>query len=87
MERFSFLSRWQGYDDQIREHLERCIRRYRYTGSFAMYLFRTFQYAGRGIRPFYSYSLDEPVAHDAEKRKIEDVVQDAETNEAQIYNR
>ncbi len=87
LERFYFLSRWQGYDDQLRENLERCIRRYRYTGSFAMYLFRTLQYAGRGIRSFYAYSLDEPVAYDAEKRKIENVVQDAETNEMQLYTR
>lgn len=87
MERFRFLSRWQGYDDQIRENLERCIRRYRYTGSFAMYLFRTLEYAGRGIRPFYAYSLDKPVACDAEKRLIDNVIQDAETNEIQLYNR
>jgi hypothetical protein len=86
-ERFRFLSRWQGYDDQLRENLERCIRRYRYTGSFAMYLFRTLEYAGRGIRPFYAYSLDKPVACDAEKRMIENVVQDAETGEIQLYNR
>ncbi|MBU6500664.1 MAG: hypothetical protein KGJ89_04400 [Patescibacteria group bacterium] len=87
LERFYFLSRWQGYDDQIRENLERCIRRYRYTGSFAMYLFRTLEYAGRGIRPFYAYSLDKPVACDAEKRMIENVVQDTETGEIQLYGR
>jgi len=87
LERFYCLSRWQGYDDKLRENLERCIRRYRYTGSFAMYFFRTLQYAGRGIRPFYAYSLDKPVAYDAEKRMIDNVVQDAETGEIQIYNR
>ncbi len=87
LERFYFLSRWQGYDDELRERLECCIRRYRYTGSFAMYLFRTLQYAGRGIRPFYAYSLDKPVACDAEKRMIENVIQDAETGEIQLYGR
>lgn len=87
VERFYFLRRWQGYDDELREQLERCIRRYRYTGSFAIYLFRTLEYAGRGIRPFYAHSLDEPVAHDAEKRKIENVIQDSETNEIQLYSR
>jgi hypothetical protein len=87
LERFYFFSRWQGYEDELRELLERCIRRYRYTGSFATYLFRTLEYAGRGIRPFYAHSLDEPVAHDAEKRKIENVIQDFETNEIQLYSK
>lgn len=57
------------------------VRRYRYTGSFFKYVYRTLQYAGRGIQPFYAYSLDEPVAIDADKRKIENVVQDPETGE------
>jgi hypothetical protein len=58
--RFWFLSRWRGYDAEIRTQVEQCIRRYRYSGSFLRYLFRTFEYAGRGIRPLQAYSLDEP---------------------------
>ena len=86
LEKYYFLNRWQGYEDGIQKQLTGCIRRYRYTGSFLNYVFRTLEYSGRGIRPFYAYSLDEPVAWDAEKRKIENVVQDSETGEIKIYN-
>ena len=34
IERYSFLARWQGHEDEIQNQLEACIRRYRYTGSF-----------------------------------------------------
>ena len=61
MERYHFLSRWQGYGAEVRNHLEGCIRRYRYTGSFLHYVFRTLECAGRGIRPLLAFSLDEPI--------------------------
>jgi len=51
IERYSFLARWQGHEDEIQNQLEACIRRYRYTGSFVNYVFRTLECAGRGIRP------------------------------------
>jgi hypothetical protein len=60
IDRFGFLSRWQGYEAETRTQVERCIRRYRYSGSFLRYLFRTLEYAGRGIRPLQAHSLDEP---------------------------
>lgn len=56
---YRFLSRWQGHKAELRVILERCIRRYRYTGSFLTYVFRTLTCAGRGIRPIRAYSLDE----------------------------
>jgi hypothetical protein len=80
-----YMSRWRGYDEKIQKTIEGCIHRYRYTGSFFKYVYRTLQYAGRGIQPFYAYSLDEPVAIDADKRKIENVVQDPETGEIGLY--
>ena len=75
------MSRWRGRDDQIREHLEGCIRRYRYSGSFVKYVFRTLQYAGRGVRPLYACSLDDPMGAGAHERKIDNVIRDPETNE------
>ena len=51
IERYSFFSRWRGHEDEIQNQLEACIRRYRYTGSFLNYVFRTLECAGRGIRP------------------------------------
>lgn len=55
------LSCWDGRDDLIRERIEGCIRGYRYSGSFMVYLFKTLEYAGRGLRPLVAYSLDEHV--------------------------
>jgi hypothetical protein len=62
IDRYPFLSRWRVYDAEIRRHLEGCIRRYRYTGSFLHYVFRTLECAGRGIRPLQAYSLDAPIS-------------------------
>ena len=59
IDRYWFLSRWRDYDAEIRTQVERCICRYRYSGSFLRYLFRTLECAGRGIRPILAYPLDE----------------------------
>src|SRR5687767_3387237 len=58
IERYSFLARWQGHEDEIHNQLEACIRRYRYSGSFVNYLFRTLECAGRGICPNRVFSTD-----------------------------
>ena len=81
----SYVSRWRARDDDIREHLEGCIRRYRYTGSFLRYVFRTLQCAGRGIRPVCASSLDDPIATDSSECKIANVIRDPETNEIGPY--
>ena len=72
--------------NKLLEQLEGCIRRYRYTGSFFTYLFRTLEYAGRGICPIVTSSLDGPIASNECKRKIENVVYDPETNEIGFYD-
>ena len=59
IDRYWFLSRWRGYEPEIRTQVEQCIRTYRYSGSFLRYLLRTLEYAGRGIRPILAYPLDE----------------------------
>jgi len=78
--------RWKGYNDEILEQIEGCARRYRYTGSFFTYLFRTLKYAGRGICPIVTSSLDGPTASNPTKRKVENVVYDPETNEIGFYD-
>jgi len=87
IERYRCMSRWEGYDEKIQKYLEGCIRRYRYTGSFLTYLFRTFQYAGRGLQPLYAYSLNEPVAFGSQKCKLENVYKYGEKNEIRIHRR
>ncbi len=61
IERDYFLSRWRGYEREMKEQVMACIRRYRYSGSFITYLFRTLQCAARGIRPARFYSLEQLV--------------------------
>ena len=75
LENHLFLSRWHGYDRELRRKLEGCIRRYRYTGSFIRYVYRTLEYAARGLRPFHAFSLDEPLP-DGKRRKIDLIGQD-----------
>lgn len=80
-----YISRWRGREDEIREQLEGCIRRYRYSGSFLRYVFRTLECAGRGIVSLHACSLDEPIATDVRERKIDKVIHDPETNEIASY--
>jgi hypothetical protein len=84
LDRYRYLSSWKGRDDEIRNQLEGCIRRYRYSGSFFVYVLRTLEYAGRGIRPLYAYSLDEPVTANSRTRKIENVAGESEPNEMRL---
>ena len=79
------MSRWEGYDKEIEKHLEGCIRRYRYTGSFLNYLFRTLQYAGRGLKALCAFSLDEPIVFGSTKCWLENVYQNIEMDEVRIH--
>jgi hypothetical protein len=55
------ISRWQGYEHLIQKRIEDCIRCYRYSGSFMGYLFKTLEYAGRGLKPTIAYLSDDPI--------------------------
>ena len=70
LEGHPFLSRWRGYDEELSAQLEGCIRRYRYTGSFIHYLYKTLEYAARGMQPPIAYSLDEALPG-GNRRKID----------------
>jgi hypothetical protein len=78
LEDHPFLSRWRGYDEKLRAQVEGCIRRYRYTGSFVHYLYKTLEYAARGVRPPIAYSLDEALP-DGNRRKIDLIAQQRKT--------
>jgi hypothetical protein len=58
IEGHAVIARWRGYEEEIQRQLEGCIRRYRYTGSFLTYVYRTLEYAGRGIMPARVHSFD-----------------------------
>lgn len=64
------LYNWKGYNELKTEHIEACIRRFRYTGTFLGYLHRTLQYAGQGLTPLERFSLDD-FSSLTGKRKIE----------------
>jgi len=53
------LSGWRGYDPLIQTRLDCCIRRYRYSGSFMRYVFKSLEYAAKGLKPLIAYSLDD----------------------------
>jgi hypothetical protein len=74
------LRSWQGYESEIEEQLEACIRRYRFTGSFIVYLFKTLEYRGRGLKFLRSYSPDEPMLF-GDKCRSENIIKDPETGE------
>ena len=61
------ISRWKGYEYLIEKRIEGCVRCYRYSGSFMGYLFKTLEYAGRGLRPITEYSLDDPSCYKHKK--------------------
>jgi hypothetical protein len=85
LDRYPYISRWRDRPDDIREQLGGCIRRYRYSGSFLRYVFRTLECAGRGILPLYACSLDDPTAADARGRRIDIAIRDPDTKEIAFY--
>jgi len=83
--KYPHLRRWQGNDAEVQKQLAGCIRRYRYTGSFINYVFRTLELSARKFPPVYIYSLDQHIAWDSEKRFIDSVIEDPETGKARMY--
>lgn len=81
------LRKWKHYSCDIDDKIRSCIRCYKFTGTFLGYLFRTLEYSAWGLRPLEAYSLDDKISFDGEKRRIDSVVQDAETGEIRIYSR
>src|SRR3989339_120066 len=54
----------------IIQQIEGCVRRFRYTGSFLGYLYRTLQYSGLGLVPLEKFSFDDFLLTD-QKRRID----------------
>lgn len=73
IESSKYMVKWKGYTYDIENKIQGCIRNYRYSGSFMRYLFKTFQYAARGLRP--TLSLDDRF-HDGKRRRIDYVIQE-----------
>ena len=86
IERCPKISCWRGYDHLMEETVEGCVRRYRYSGSFIGYVFKTLEYAGRGIRPLHAYSMEDFLCS-GEKRRSDTIGQDPETGELLVFGR
>jgi len=86
IERCPKISCWRGYDQLIRKRIEGCIRCYRFSGSFIGYLFKTLEYAGRGLRPIVAYSLDDSTSSGG-KRRLDSIGRDPETGELLLLGR
>jgi hypothetical protein len=71
------ISRWKGYECSITKYIEDCIRRYRYSGSFMGYLFKTLEYAGRGLRPITAYYLEDS-SYPGGRKRIDTIAQNPE---------
>ena len=78
IEKYYLLRRWKNYRNDLSVQIERCVRRYRYTGSFMGYLFMTLVYSGRGLQPIYHSSLDKPM-FDGETSLVDFITEDQET--------
>jgi len=79
------ISRWKGYEYLIPKRIEGCVRCYRYSGSFMGYLFKTLEYAGRGLKPIIAYSLDDSI-YSGEKRRIDRIARNPETGEILTFS-
>jgi len=80
------ISRWKGYEYLLQKSIEDCIRRYRYSGSFMGYLFKTLEYTGRGLRPIIVHSLEDS-PYPGGRKRIDTIAQNPETGEILIYRR
>lgn len=84
IDRYFFLRRWRGAESEIDGKIEGCIHRYRYTGNFFGYLFKTMEYSANALRPFHSLDNYLP---GTEMRLSEIVGQDPESGEIKVYGR
>lgn len=78
LDRYYILRRWKGAETEIENAIKGCILRYRYTGTFFGYLFKTLEYSANRLKPFYS--LDDYLPG-TDMRLSEVVGQDGETGD------
>ena len=79
-----YLRRWRFYPDLLQKITMGCISRYRYSGSFLRYLYRSLEYGSYGLRSLEAFSLDE-LLPGTERGLIDRVIQDLETGKIKIF--
>lgn len=83
IEKYFMLNRWSSYGEEIDDKIAGCVQRYRYTGSFFGYVFKTLYYSARYLH--YVYSLDKEVFPGM--TMADSLVQDAETGEVRVFDK
>jgi hypothetical protein len=75
IDRYPQIYKWGVYPDEVTDKIIGCMLRYRYTGSFLGYLFKTLEYSARGKPPICS--LNDEIG-DTGKTRIDFVIQENE---------
>ena len=76
IDRYPQINKWKGYADEVKDKITGCALRFRYTGSFLGYLFKTLEYSARG-KPL-SYSLGDKMG-DTDKTRVDYIIEENET--------
>lgn len=80
------LWRWKWFSHELPEKIESCIKRYRYTGTFVGYVYKSLEYSAMQLpKP---QLLDDTKLHGA-VRKVESIIHDFGTGENRVadYNK
>mgnify|MGYP001007827577 FL=1 len=76
LEESKSLRRWRGYESEMFDLLEGCIFRYRYSGTFIGFLYRTLQLSALALEPLEAFSLDD-ISMVTGKSRVETLVVEA----------
>jgi hypothetical protein len=76
IDKYPQIHKWKGYPDEVTDKIIGCMLRYRYTGSYLGYLFRTLEYSARGKPPIVSF--DDKIG-DTGKTRIDYYVEESES--------
>jgi len=82
IEKYYPLRMWRSHTTVLEEQITACIYRYRFTGSFFGYVYKTLEYAGRGM--YTVRSLDENVLF-TDRPFIDRIGFDVESGEVTVY--
>lgn len=76
IDKYPQIYKWKGYPDEVTDKIIGCMLRYRYTGSFLGYLFKTLEYSARGKPPIVSF--DDKIG-DSGKTRIDFYIPETES--------
>lgn len=81
IDKYYQIYKWKGYPDEVTDKIISCMLRYRYTGSFLGYLFKTLEYSARGKPPIVSF--DDKIG-DIGKTRIDFYIPESKTEDLDL---